>query len=131
MEHNEIISFTEIFGFWLFVLISKRQKPLWTRLTMIYLFQVIAIILFLFILGGRRGIVNLGCIQKFFTGAKKESLLGSKLHPSLLFTETDTKTQLIFNCSTEETLEKGVKFFKINFKKTRTTSLTSFWCFYC
>ena len=74
------------------------------------LFQVMAIILFLFILGGRGGIVNLGCILKFVTGAKTEPLLGSKLYPSLLSKETYAKTQLLFTCSTKETLEKGVKY---------------------
>ena len=69
-----------------------------------------AIILFLFILGGRGGIVNLGCILKFVTGAKKEPLLGSKLHPSLLSKETYAKTQLLFTSSTKEALEKGVKY---------------------
>ena len=37
---------------------------------MIYLFQVMAI-LYLFILGGRRGILNLECLLKFVTGSKK------------------------------------------------------------
>lgn len=52
-----------------------------------YFFQVMAMILFLFILGDRKDIVNLGCILKFVAGAKKEPLLDSNLHPSLLFTE--------------------------------------------
>ena len=30
-----------------------------------------------------------------------------------------------------ETLEKGVKTFKVNKKDTRTMSMTSFWCLYC
>ena len=40
--------------------------------------------------------------------------------------------QLTFTCSksTTETVEKGVKYVKVNNKKPRTTSLTSFWCFY-
>ena len=33
--------------------------------------------------------------------------------------------------STIETLEKGVNMFKVKNKNTITTSLTSFWCFYC
>ena len=40
--------------------------------------------------------------------------------------------QLTFTCSksTTETLEKGVKYVKVNNKKPRTTPLASFWCFY-
>ena len=43
-------------------------------------------------------------------------------------------TQLKFTCSKLpiETLEKGEKYVhKVNKEKNRTTSMTSFWCFYC
>ena len=41
-------------------------------------------------------------------------------------------TQLTITCSkaTIETLEQGVNMVKVNNKSTRTTPLTSFWCFY-
>ena len=53
-------------------------------------------ILFLFILGDRKDIVNLGCILKF-AGAKKEPLFGSKLQPSLLFTEIQKQPLKVFS----------------------------------
>ena len=42
-------------------------------------------------------------------------------------------TKLAFTCpkSTIETLKKGDKMFKVDNKNNRTSSLTSFWCFYC
>ena len=41
--------------------------------------------------------------------------------------------QQTFICSkpTIKTLEKGVKYVKVNDKDTRTTSMTSYWCLYC
>lgn len=54
-------------------------------------------ILFLFILGDRKDIVSLGCILKFVAGAKKEPLFGSKLHPSLLFTEIQKQSLKVFS----------------------------------
>ena len=41
--------------------------------------------------------------------------------------------QQIFTClkSAIETLEKCVKYVKVNNKDTRITSVTSFWCLYC
>ena len=32
---------------------------------------------------------------------------------------------------TVETLEQGMKMFKVNNKDTRTTAMASFWCLYC
>ena len=62
--------------------------------------------------------------------------IASKENKELMFTRRSQRyikcTQLTFTCSnsTTETLEKGVKYVKVNNKNPWTGSLTSFWCFY-
>ena len=49
----------------------------------------------------------------------------------MLFCENDSHPSITCSKLTIETLEQGVKFFKVNTKHTRTTPMASFWCLYC